>query len=454
MNFSNTCKNFPNIRFLDVLLCGLLLILIPVWNIPHTMAIRNITAGLLLILVIFNNRDWLIYLRSSKPLIAFSVYLVFFILFIASDQLETIKNINSEWLKFILYSILGGAIGLHFAKYSIKKVFLFLGFCFAIPLLIHIGLFSIDSIKQQTILWGYAGLSLSHGDLGYSALQGTIFLSVCLFFFSNSKKHILSLLLLITLMLASVVLAQSRGGLIFIILSFMAVAFFSLITTKKITLRKKIALGFFLLLAALAVAKTVTGLFPDKWKNFDSKITIGLMGDSISINCNGAEEIKNELLQTRKSLTADDVETIHEIDIGGTASRIVTARAGLTLLMQNPWGINASRDAYQISLQGTCVPKVNLANTHNGWVDSALGIGVAGVLILLSIYINNIFIAINAIRQKIKGSEAAAAALFVTSFIWILRNFLDSAQRDQMLEMQGFSMALLAGILLKNKLIK
>ncbi len=454
MNFSNTCKNFPNIRFLDVLLCGLLLILIPVWNIPHTMAIRNITAGLLFILVIFNNRDWLIYLRSSKPLIAFSVYLLFFILFISSDQFETIKNINSEWLKFILYSILGGAIGLYFSEYSIKKLFLFLGFCFSIPLLIHIGLFLIESIKQQIIPWGYGGLSLSHGDLGYSALQGTIFLSTCLFFFNNLKKLTLSLLLLLAIMLISVVMARSRGGLIFIILSFMVVAFFSLLTTDKINLSKKIVLGFLLVLFLFAVTKTMAGFFPDKWKNFDSKVTIGLMGNPISINCNGAEEIKRELLQTKKVLTADDVETIHEIDIGSTASRIVTARAGLTLLMQNPWGINASREAYQISLQGICVPKVNLANTHNGWLDTALGIGIAGFLILFSIYLNSIFIAINAIRQKINGSEAAAAALFATSFIWILRNFLDSAQRDQMLEMQGFSMALLAGILLKNKLIK
>lgn len=454
MNLVNTCKHFPDIKYLDILLCGLLLILIPVWNIPHTMAIRNVAAGLLLILVFFNNRDWLTYIKSSKPLIIFSFYLIFFTVFIASNQIEAIKNINSEWLKFILYSILGGAIGLHFANYPRNRLFLFFGFCFSIPLLIHVCLFSIESIKQQTIPWGYAGLSLSHGDLGYSALQGTIFLSTCLFFFNNSKKLTLSLLLLLALMLISVVMARSRGGLIFIILSFMAVAFFSLIITEKISLRKKINLGFFLMLALFIVTKTMTGLFPDKWKNFDSKVTIGLMGDPISINCNGAEELKNELLQIRKILTADDVETIREIDIGSTASRIVTARAGLTLLTHNPWGINASREAYQISLQGICVPKVNLANTHNGWVDSALGIGVVGAFILLSIYLNNILIAINTIRQKIRGSETAAVALFVTSFIWMLRNLLDTAQRDQMLEMQGFSMALLAGILLKNRLNK
>ncbi len=453
MNLNNTCKNFPNIRCIDVLLLGLLLILIPVWNIPHTMAVRNITAGLLLILVIFNNRDWLIYLRSSKPLIAFSVYLLFFILFVASDQLETIKNINSEWLKFILYSILGGAIGLHFAKYTIKNLFFFLGFCFAIPLLIHIGLFSIESLKQQAIPWGYAGLSLSHGDLGYSALQGTIFLSTCLFFFNNSKKLAISLLLLISLMLISVVIARSRGGLIFIILSFMAVAFLSIITTKKINLSKKIALGFFLVLSLFAVTKIMTGLFPDKWKNFDSKVTIGLMGDPISINCNGTKEIEKEFTFKKLPITQEDKETIADIN-AGTAARIVTLRAGLRLLEENYLGINASRDGYQIALGKLCDPQIKMSNTHNGWLDSALGIGVAGALILLSIYINNIFIAINAIQQKIKGSEAAAAALFVTSFIWILRNFLDTAQRDQMLEMQGFSMALLAGILLKNKLIK
>lgn len=70
------------------------------------------------------------------------------------------------------------------------------------------------------------------------------------------------------------------------------------------------------------------------------------------------------------------------------------------------------------------------------------------------VYLSNILIATNAILYKIKESKAAAAALFVTSSIWIFRNLLDTAQRDQMLEIQGFSMALLAGILLKNKLNK
>lgn len=428
---------------------ALLFVLVPVWSIPHTMAIRNIAAGLLLILVIVRNRDWLTFLKESKALILFCAYLIFYLIFISTDFLETAKNINSEWLKFILYSLVGGTIGMWFAHHSKNKLFFFLGFSFSLPLLIHLFLFVAESLKTQSIPWGFAGLSLSHGDLGYSALQGIIFLSVYLFFLSNTKLGKASSLLLIILMVTSVILARSRGGLIFAMLTFLSVSFIFLLTTKKFSVKRKLS-SIALLIVFLAIAtKLATSAFPDKWQNFDLKISIGLMGDAINVNCNGPNEIRKELETKNIPVTKEIEDTLTDIN-AGTAARVTTLRAGIKLLQENPLGFNASPQGYQIGINKICKPTIDMSNTHNGWVDTALAIGITGAFIFLVVYIHNIIIASRVLLSTTNQDKAVGCALLVTSLLWIFRNILDTAQRDQMLEIQGFCMALLAGLLLRR----
>lgn len=446
LSFSN---NSQITKVYDWATYALLFVLIPVWSIPHTMAIRNIAAGLLLILVIVRNLDWLTFLKESKALILFCTYLIFYLIFISTDFLETAKNINSEWLKFILYSLVGGAIGMWFAHHPKNKLFFFLGFSFSVPLLIHLVLFGLNAIESQSIPWGYAGLSLSHGDLGYSALQGIIFLSVYLFFLSNSKLAKALSLLLIILMVTSVILASSRGGVIFAMLSFLSVSLIFLLMIKKISAKRKF-LSIALLIIFLAIpTKLATSVFPDKWKNLDLKVSIGLMGNGLGIHCNGVDGIRNELLAKGVIITSEIEDTLSDAQTG-TAARVTTARAGISLLQINPFGFNGSRDGYQIGINKICKPVSEMVNTHNGWIDTALAIGVIGALIFLIIYIANIVAALKALRSSINQDTAVACALFVTSLVWLIRNLLDSAQRDQMLEIQGFCMALLAGLLLRR----
>lgn len=448
LSFSN---NSQITKVYDWATYALLFVLVPVWSIPHTMAIRNIAAGLLLILVIVRNRDWLTFLKESKALILFGAYLLFYLLFISTDFLETAKNIKSEWLKFILYSLVGGTIGMWFANHSRNKLFFFLGFSFSVPLLIHLVLFGLKAIESQSIPWGYAGLSLSHGDLGYSALQGIIFLSVYLFFLSTTKLGKASSLLLIILMVISVVLARSRGGLIFSIISFMIASLSFILTSGRLTNGKKIS-SIVLLMIFLAISsRLATSTFSDRWQNLDLKISIGLMGNALDVNCNGADGIRNELSEKGVLITKEIEDTLSEIQVG-TAARVTTARAGIALLQINPFGFNGSRDGYQIGINKICKPVSEMGNTHNGWIDTALAIGVIGAFILLIIYIANIVAALKVLRSPINQDKAVACALFATSLVWLIRNILDTAQRDQMLEIQGFCMALLAGLLLRRRI--
>ncbi len=446
LSFSN---NSQITKIYDWATYALLFVLIPVWSIPHTMAIRNIAAGLLLILVIVRNRDWLTFLKESKALILFGAYLIFYLIFISTDTLETAKNIKSEWLKFILYSLIGGAIGMWFTNHSKNKLFFFLGFSFSVPLLIHLVLFGLKAIESQSIPWGYAGLSISHGDLGYSALQGIIFISVYLFFLEHARLTKILSLLLIILMVLSVTFATSRGGLVFAIFSFFIVSLTFMLTTAKLSKLKKLTSIIFLLTVVTITTKFSTSTFPDKWKNLDLKISIGLMGNPININCNGVNEIREALEKKGIPVTKEVEETLADIETG-TAARVTTVRAGIALLQSNPFGFNASRYGYQIGINEICKPVSKMGNTHNGWVDTALAIGAIGAFIFLLIYIQSIFNSLKILTSPYNQNTSIACALFATSLLWILRNILDTAQRDQMLEIQGFCMALLAGLLLKR----
>lgn len=436
-------------KVIDWAIYALLFVLIPVWSIPHTMAIRNIVSGLLLLLVMTRNFDWLIFLRQSKILIIFGGYLIFYLAFFSTDFFETAKNIKSEWLKFILYSLVGGTIGMWFTNHSRSKLFFFLGFSFSIPILIHLVLFGLKAVESKSIPWGYPGLGLSHGDLGYTALQGIIFLSVYLFFLGHVKLGKVLSLLLIILMVISVTFAASRGGLVFAVFSFLIVSLTFILTKAKLSILKKLTGIIFLLIIVALTTKIATSTFPDKWRNLDLKISMGLMGNPIKINCYGVNEVREELEKKRIPVTKEVEETLSDIQLG-TAARVTTVRAGIALLQINPFGFNASRYGYQIGINNICKPVSEMANTHNGWVDTALAIGIIGASIFLLIYIQNMIISLKILASPHNHNTSVACALFATSLLWIFRNILDTAQRDQMLEIQGFCMAFLAGLLLRR----
>jgi O-antigen ligase len=117
----------------------------------------------------------------------------------------------------------------------------------------------------------------------------------------------------------------------------------------------------------------------------------------------------------------------------------MVARSGLQLMLEHPMGIDGSKKAYQIAINQFCgkVPVIVLSHTHNGWIDTALAIGIPGALLLLIVIINYGVQGFRLSRRS-QPFNAMGLALFASAFIWILRALLDSTLRDQMLEMQAF----------------
>lgn len=420
-------------------------ILITVWAIPHTIGLRYITSLVLIGLMILVKPNLAGFLKKQPILIILNLYLFIHIFFISDDFSLSIKSFNQEWLKFLIFNLLGASLGIYLSKSNPKDLFLWLGAAFSIPLLFHIFLFLLKSVRENSIPFGYSGLSISHGDLGYTALQASIFLSIYIFSEKvySLKKFAGSTLLLFCFL--SPYLAQSRGGLIFVFLSTLFVTTIFFLSQNKFFKPKTVIISLIItVLICILSVKVISMSLSEKWLNIDQKIEVGLIGNPILIMCNGTEDIYSDLHEKKVPITPQLVEIINDVN-AGTASRVTVARAGLQLLFENPMGLYGSKNAYQLAISSKCEPAIKMSNTHNGWLDLALAIGLPGLVIFLLLYFNYFWVGVKAFRNKDPHLMMFGIGILATSVIWVFRGFLDATSRDQMLEMQSFCLAFFAG---------
>jgi hypothetical protein len=419
--------------------------LIPLWNIPHTIAARYVCEGLLLILALSFAMDWKPILSKSKLVILFICYLFIQLLFFSTDLKSGLSGFKSEWMHFILFSIAGAGAGLITSKRKSESMLLYLGIAFALPLLIHLSLSVIKGFEIGVIPWRYWGINEIHGDLGYTALQASILLSTYFLCASKTRwQYVLSLALLLSC-IASPLIAQSRGGVIF---ALAGIVFTS--TTYFLMAQKKSSFGIKSLITVIAaivcigfLVKIGISVDPTRWGGAFSRALVGFHGDPNALYCNGIDSLRN-------SLKAEGVNITPEIEAGiksvedGDGARVMAARSGLRMALENPMGINGSKQAYQTAITAFCgkPPVIFISHTHNAWIDTSLAIGIPGAFLLLLVMLNYGWQGFQMVRRS-KQINPFALALFISAGIWILRGILDSTLRDQMLEMQAFILAFL-----------
>ena len=419
--------------------------LIPLWNIPHTIAARYVCEGLLLILILSSSLDWKPLLRKSKLITLFFAYLLIQLFFFSTDLKSGLSGFKSEWMHFILFTLVGAGAGLIVSKQKSESTLLYIGAAFTIPLLIHLILSVIKGIEIGAVPWRYWGINEHHGDLGYTALQAVVLLLAYALCVAKTRSQQALSLILILACIASPLIAQSRAGVIFALagIAFTSTTYF-LVAQKKRDVGIK---GFFILITLVIcigfLVKMGISADPTRWSGAFSRALVGFHGDPDSIYCNGINSLRN-------SLKADGVAITPQIEAGiksvedGDGARVMVARSGLRMALENPMGINGSKQAYQIAIARFCgkPPAIVISNTHNAWIDTSLAIGIPGAILLLLVLLNYGWQGFRMIRQG-NQINPFALALFVSASIWILRGVLDSTLRDQMLEMQVFIFAFL-----------
>ena len=425
--------------------------LLPLWNIPHTIAARYFFAILLLVVVAFSNPGWKAFFRHNKILLVFFAYLFVHLIFFSIDFESALENFTAEWMKLILFSVLGAGAGLTVARYRPGKLMFLLGLAFCIPLLIHLGVSFYEGLQRRAIPWGYWGINEIHGDLGYTAIHATIFLSVY-FLYQARRSHEKALsLCLLSACIASPLLASSRGGTAFVLIALVFVSLAALAARFKdrLTLKRQLAGVIAVLLIVLTVLEIGSLVDPGRWNGVMARMGMGLKGDPIRVTCDGIGVLQKQLESEGQVITPEISSVLRSIS-GGDGARTMTARAALILAADNPMGIDQSKKAYQIAISRDCDPAIFMAHAHNGWLDTALAIGIPGAVLYLLVLLNFANLGLKSLKQN-DVMRPYAIALLVMSTIWIVRALLDSTQRDQMLEMQVFTICFLYGVLVNHK---
>ena len=427
--------------------------LLPLWNIQHTIAARYLLAGLLLVIVVASNPNWKDFFRKNTILLIFFFYLIIHLLFFSTDFKVALDNFRAGWMKVILFSILGAGAGLSISKYHPGRLMLYLGVAFSIPLLIHLGFSLHEGLARGAIPWGYRGVNTFHGDLGYTAFNATIFLSV--FFLYQARNHYekaLALFLLSTC-IASPLVASTRGGtaFVFILLMFVFLVNLAIKFDDKINLKRQ-SLGLLAILLVLtAVVKMGSVADPASrgWHGAIARLAMGLKGDPLKINCEGIGVLRKALEDEGQVITPEISKVLQSIN-DGDGARVMTARAALKLSAANPMGINQSRNAYQIALSRVCNPKISLSHAHNGWIDTALAIGIPGAILYFLVLLNFARSSFRSMKLD-EITRPYAVALFTMSVMWIIRALIDSTQREHVLEMQVFTITFLSGFIVSHE---
>jgi hypothetical protein len=419
--------------------------LIPLWNIPHTIAARYVCEGLLLILTLSFALDWKPILNKSKLVIVFIGYLFIQLLFFSTDLKSGLSGFKSEWMHFILFSLAGAGAGLITSKQKSESILLFLGVAFTVPLLIHLSLSLMKGLEIGAIPWGYWGINEIHGDLGYTALQAAVLLMTYLLCLAKTRSQYALSLVLLFACITSPVIAQSRGGVIFAIfgITFTGATYF-LMAQKKSSFGVK---GLVILISTIVcvgfLVKIAISADPTRWGGALSRALVGFHGDPNALYCNGIDSLRSSLQTKGVDITPQIEAGIKSVE-DGDGARVMAARSGLRMALENPMGINGSKQAYQTAITEFCgkPPAIFISHTHNAWIDTSLAIGIPGAFLLLLVMLNYGWRGLQMIRQP-EQINPFALALFVSASIWILRGILDSTLRDQMLEMQAFILAFL-----------
>ena len=425
--------------------CLALFSLIPLWNIPHTIAARYVCEGLLLILVLSSALEWKPILSKAKLIILFFAYLFIQLFFFSTDLKSGLSGFKSEWMHFILFSLAGAGAGIIASKQKAERTLLYLGAAFTLPLFIHLSLSIAKGIEIGAVPWGYWGINEIHGDLGYTALQATVLLSAYFLIVAKTRSQKILSCILMLACIFSPLIAQSRGGFIFALagIVFTSTTYF-LIAQKKSNFNIK---GLLVLIAAIIcigfIVKMGISADPARWGGTFSRALVGFQGDPNAVYCNGIDSLRNSLKANGVTLTPQIEAGIKSVE-DGDGARVMAARSGLRVALENPMGINGSKQAYQIAITRFCgkPPAIFISHTHNAWIDTSLAIGIPGAILLLLVMLNYGWQGFGMMKQG-NQINPFALALFSSACIWILRGVLDSTLRDQMLEMQAFIFALL-----------
>lgn len=310
---------------------------------------------------------------------------------------------------------------------------------------------SVDWPGLSSFPWGFRGFDPIHANLGATAAHAFIAFAawgLADWYKGREIKKLAWLIFLLSCSYLVPVLASSRASILcisFMVLLAIFVAVAQLWRGKSADGGKSAAgrlaslgipvLGVLCLMGFLAYQSYEKD---PRWRTMMHKATIGFwVPDAMGVVCHGiSAELESGIRNRLAGMPAHQVDEILQ-GMRGDGGRVLVMRAGLQLVLEQPFGLDGSRSAYKRSMHERCggVPSLDFAHPHQGWIDLALALGWGGMLLYLGMVIYLLWTAVaGLLKKEWSGWELG---LFMLCIFWISRGFFDSVYREHFLQMQG-----------------
>ena len=496
----NFKKYYQSTYFYTFIIC------VAILPMSETIALRNILLAFMILLFslgnLFSNeirRDAIETLKwVPLPLILWIFYLCIFPAWAPLSD-SALANLRGQWGESIVAWVAGlGAVVILGRR---GPSLLQLAYASAFPLFVHlvlaalafIGVFSLDFYQPYTNwsmarlmieinLWfngGFAGLQPYHpikdgfhgievmsGNLGYpSSVAIALFVSQLL---KNKNQDsmlgILSCLAAIGFMFLSLLIVRSRGGMVFGLFVLFSGILWSVFlqvfkrgksnneSVKNIHLARLFGVPFIALVLLAGVGYQALKV-DSRWLQMADKIQAGFtVADPVATLCRGlSPEDESSIRASFTASNATYVDGIIQSIEDGDGGRVILMRAGLKLALDNPLGLDGSRQSYERLMEARCQhpPKLDYAHSHNSWLDMSMAIGWIGVMLFASILITFFWTAVK--MFSIPEGADVYMALGLLAVFWFIRGFFDSLYREHYLEMQALVMIYLYFMALRSR---
>lgn len=430
---------------------ALLIGLCTVFSLPGTIAIRYSLGFLLLSVVIFMRLEWRLLITANKIFLLFVAYLFIHFYFLGEHVPKNAYLINSQWLNFILFSLLGFGVGAACYKYKFNNLYLILGSAFATPIIIHTIQVFYQWNQSGLMPFKYWGIFPHHEMLGYAAILTILFVGIDFLFYSITWPRKFLTTIIILLCLFSNIVANGRAGFAFSVITVLMLVFFTYFFTKKhsvISVRKQLTLASIVILLGISAVWVASKYDGGRWKNTISNLTFGFqIKEPLKVVCDGSQILKNQFHDSMESNGEIEAQ-INKVFIGD-GSRTLVALASLEVLKKYPLGMDGSKNSFSMAVDLACgYPRYfKIEHAHNGWLNMSFAVGIPGAIIYFLLLLSYTKYAISFRKEESKNIYPEAVMLSSFAMIWLLRAFFDDVHKDHMLQMQGFIMMLLFGYL-------
>ena len=319
----------------------------------------------------------------------------------------------------------------------------------------------------QPFPWGFRGVEPMHGNLGYTACVAIALFTAHGYQQVTQKAYqglgAVGLGLFISFL--SVVVANSRGAQMFgVLVLFAALALIAWVVYRdRRAAHGAVAERSFrpgqiatvvgmmvvvVVLLAMAAAKSFES--DPRWGWMFDRVRVGFMPeDAAEVLCNGVPPELKERIHTRFASRGEDY--VHEMVYGleiQDGGRIMLMRTGARMVLEHPWGLDGSRTSYQKLMVERCghPPVLHFSHAHEGWIDTALALGLPGIVILLALFVQLVRIGLRHLDHP--QARPWAMSLILVATFWALRGLADSVYREHFIEMQA---AVLSYLVLRTR---